>query len=191
MSDEAARAIDGVLKAVARGDRETAEQLLPLVYDELRKLARQRLARLSPNQTLQPTALVHEAYLRVVGKADPGWSKQAHFFAAAAKAMRNILVDRARKKSAVKHGGGRRRVDLENLDLSIEPPGRDVLPVHEALRQLEADDPRKAEFVNLRFFAGLSAEETAAALGVSLSTVEREWREIRAWLSNRLSDGIS
>ncbi len=175
------------LKAAA-GDRQAAAELLPLIYDDLRQLARARMARLAPGQTLQPTALVHEAYARVIGGGDPGWDGRGHFFAAAAQAMRNILVDQARRKAALKHGGGRRRHELEDFDLAIQPPREDILALDEALQRLEADDPRKGRIVNLRYFAGLTAEETAAALDVSVGTVEREWRYIKAWLHTQLAE---
>jgi RNA polymerase sigma factor (TIGR02999 family) len=183
-----ANSIDAALRAVQRGDRQAAEQLLPLVYDELRALARSRLAKLPPNQTLQPTALVHEAYVRVVGEHDPGWQSPGHFFAAAAQAMRNILVDRARRKAAVKHGGGRKRIDLDALDVSFDTASDEILALHEVLTRLEREDPRRAQIVNLRFFAGLTAEQTATAMNLSLGTVEREWRGIKNWLAERLAD---
>ena len=125
--------------------------------------------------------------MRVVGRADPGWEGRRHFFGAAAQAMRNILVEQARRKAAMKHGGDRQRFDLDECDLAIQPPGRDVVALDEALKRLEADDPRKGQIVNLRYFAGLTAEDTAAALGVSVGTVEREWRYIRTWLFAQLS----
>jgi RNA polymerase sigma factor (TIGR02999 family) len=176
------------LKAAA-GDRKAAADLLPLIYDDLRKLARARMAKLVPGQTLQPTALVHEAYVRVIGSGDPGWDGRGHFFGAAAQAMRNILVDQARRKAALKRGGGRQRLDLVDSDLAIQPPREDILALDEALRRLEADDPRKGRIVNLRYFAGLTAEETAAALDVSVGTVEREWRYIKVWLHTQLAEG--
>jgi RNA polymerase sigma factor (TIGR02999 family) len=172
----------------ARGDREAAAELLPLIYDDLRNLARARMARLAPGQTLQPTALVHEAYARVIGKGDPGWDGRGHFFAAAAQAMRNILVDQARRKAALKRGGGRRRRELADDDLTIQPPREDVLALDEALSRLEAEDPRKGQIVNLRYFAGLTADETAAVMDVSKGTIEREWRYIKAWLQMQLAE---
>ena len=180
-------AITLVLNAAA-GDREAGEKLLPLVYGELRKLARARMAALAPGQTLQPTALVHEAYMRVIGETDPGWEGRGHFFAAAARAMRDILVEQARSKAALKRGGGRRRFDLDDDDLAIQPPRESVVALDEALKRLEEDDPRKGQIVNLRYFAGLTAPETAAALGVSVGTVEREWRYIKAWLYTQLAE---
>ncbi len=162
-----------------------ADELLPLVYDELRSLARARVAREAPGRTIQATVLVHEAYLRPVGDADPGWNGRRHFFGAAALAMRRILVEQARRKARLKHGGGRHRVELDDGACAIEPPDDDVLGVDEAVRRLEAQDERKGAIVNLRYFGGLTAEETARAIGVSLGTVEREWRFIKAWPSRR------
>lgn len=186
MADSSIHPVTQLLSAACRGDRRAAEKLLPLVYDELRKLARVRMGHLAPGQTLQPTALVHEAYLKIVGDADPGWDHRGHFFAAAAQAMRDILVDQARRRASLKRGGDRRRVDADHAEPSIEPPVEDVLAVHEALGRLEADDPRKRRLINLRYFAGLSNEETASALRVSVGTVERDWRYVRAWLKREL-----
>jgi len=186
MADSSIHPVTQLLSAASRGDRQAAEKLLPLVYEELRKLARARMGHLAPGQTLQPTALVHEAYLKVVGEADPGWDHRGHFFAAAAQAMRDILVDQARRRASLKRGGDRRRVDAEQAEPTIEPPVEDVLAVHEALERLEAEDPRKRRLINLRYFAALSNEETAAALGVSVGTVERDWRYVRAWLKREL-----
>ena len=181
-----------ILAAIEAGDPQAAEQLLPLVYDELRKLAAQKLAEEKPGQTLQPTALVHEVYLRLVG-ADPGqsWDGRGHFFAAAAEAMRRILIDNARHKQTRKAGGGRRRLDLDDVEPALEEGDGDrLLALDEALRRLEAEDPRKAELVKLRFFAGLGAEQAAAALGVSLSTAEKDWAYARSWLRVAI-DGTS
>src|SRR5438270_8439607 len=173
-----------ILSAIEAGDPQAAEQLLPLVYDDLRRLAARRLAGEGPGHTLQPTALVHEAYLKLVG-ADPQqpWNGRGHFFAAAAEAMRRILIDRARHKQTRKAGGGRRRLDLDDAEPALEEGDGDrLLALDEALRQLEAEDPRKAELVKLRFFAGLTAEQAAAALGVSTSTAEKDWTYARSWL---------
>jgi RNA polymerase sigma factor (TIGR02999 family) len=178
-----------ILKATVDGDREAAKNLLPMVYSELKTLARARLAKLPSGQTLQPTALVHEAYLRVVGSQDPGWDGRGHFFAAAAQAMRDILVEAARRKHAIKRGGDRSRVDFEDVEPSFGPPSEDVLAVDEAIKRLEEEDPRKGQIVNLRYFAQLSAEETAVALGISATTVRREWLYIRAWLERELRKG--
>jgi RNA polymerase sigma factor (TIGR02999 family) len=164
-----------ILDAIGHGDPKAAEELLPLVYNELRRLAAHKMAGEQPGHTLQPTALVHEAWLRLVGDGDPGWQNRAHFFAAAAEAMRRILIDRARRKQAVRHGGGQVRVELE--ESAIEAPADDekILQVNEALDALAAEDPEKAEIVKLRFFAGLSHEEIAALLGVNEKTVRRHW----------------
>jgi RNA polymerase sigma factor (TIGR02999 family) len=175
------------LQAAGQGDRKAAAQLLPLVYAELRELARARLAGLPPGNTLQPTALVHEAFLRLVEPSDPGWDSKAHFFAAAAEAMRHVLVDQARRKKRLKRGGGRRRIDVDDFDVPLASPVDDILALDMALERLRADDARKADIVTLRFFAGLSREETAAALGVSVATVDREWRYIVARLHKELA----
>src|SRR5262245_38028553 len=173
-----------ILSTIDQGDPQAAAQLLPLVYDELRNLAAQRLVQEKPGQTLQATALVHEAYLRLVGgEQTQDWDGRRHFFAAAAEAMRRILIDRARHKQTRKAGGGRRRLDLDDIEPALEEENGDrLLALDEALQQLEGEDPRKAELVKLRFFAGLTAEQTAAALGVSLSTVEKDWAYARSWL---------
>ncbi len=178
------------LHAALRDDRrEPAAVLLPLVYDELRALARARLAHERPGQTLQPTALVHEAYLRLIGDSDPGWNGRGHFFGSAALAMRRILVDQARRKARVRHGGNQHRLDVAEIEVAIVPPDGNVLAVDQAVRRLEADDPRKGEIVNLRYFAGFTVAETADALGISVGTVEREWRFIKAWLQDALAAG--
>ena len=181
-----------ILAAIERGDPTAAGQLLPMVYDELRRLAARRLAHERPGQTLQATALVHEAYVRLVGPGEPPrWEGRGHFFAAAAEAMRRILIDRARHRQTKKAGGGCRRLDLDDIEPVLEEENGDrLLAVDEALRQLEAEDPRKAELVKLRFFAGLTAEQAAAALGVSTSTAEKDWAYARSWLRvaiNRMS----
>ncbi len=168
------------------GGADRAEELLPLVYDELRALARARMSREAPGQTIQATALVHEAYLRLVGEEDPGWDGRSHFFGAAAQAMRRILVEQARGKARLKRGGGRGRVELDEALVNAAAPDDEVLAVDEAVRRLERQDARKGRIVNLRYFAGLTVEETAAALGVSTGTVERDWRFIKAWLQVEL-----
>ena len=188
MGETATKAVTVALQAASRGDRQAAAALLPLVYEELRDLARARMAKLPPGQTLQPTALVHEAYLRVLGDADHQWDSRGHFFAAAARAMRNILVEQARRKASHRHGGGFQRVEVSDSELAILPPAEDVVALDAALQHLEADDPRKGQIVNLRYFAGLTAEETAAALGVSKGTIDREWRYIRRWLYVQLAE---
>jgi RNA polymerase sigma factor (TIGR02999 family) len=173
-----------ILTAIELGDAHAAEQLLPLVYDELRRLAAQKLAQEKPGQTLQATALVHEAYLRLVGgEQTRNWDGRRHFFAAAAEAMRRILIDRARHKQSRKAGGARRRLDLDNIEPVLQEQNGDrLLALDEALQQLEAEDPRKAALVKLRFFAGLTAEQAAVALGVSTSTAEKDWAYARSWL---------
>lgn len=177
-----------ILNAIEQGDPQAAAQLVPLVYDELRKLAAQKLAQEAPGQTLQATALVHEAYLRLVGQ-DNGraWDSRGHFFAAAAEAMRRILVDNARRKNTVKHGGAHRRVNLDRADSIAESPDGFV-DLDEAITRFAAHDPAKVRLVHLRFFAGLSAAEAAAALGISDATAERWWAYARAWLYAELKD---
>jgi RNA polymerase sigma factor (TIGR02999 family) len=177
-----------ILTDIEQGDRRAAEQLLPLVYDELRTLAAARLASEAPGQSLQATALVHEAYLRLVG-SDPNkpFHGRGHFFAAAAEAMRRILIDRARDRKRLKRGGGRRRVQIDLENLFAEPPGDDVLALDEALNALAREDPGTAELVKLRAFAGLTLAQAAEALGVSRRTVDRDWVYARAWLCHALS----
>jgi RNA polymerase sigma factor (TIGR02999 family) len=172
-----------LLDAAAAGDGKAAAELLPLVYAELRKLAAARMAEEKPGQTLQATALVHEAYLRLVGAdAASRWNGRGHFFAAAAEAMRRILIDQARHKRTRKAGGGRCRLDLDDIESARDGSDDRLLALDEALRRLEAEDPRKAELVKLRFFAGLTAQQAAAALGVSTSTAEKDWAYARSWL---------
>jgi RNA polymerase sigma factor (TIGR02999 family) len=180
-----------ILSAIERGDPHAAEQLLPLVYDELRRLAAQRLAHEKPGQTLQATALVHEAYLRLVGP-DPArnWDSRGHFFAAAAEAMRRILVENARRKQARKHGGDQRRADLDLDALIVPEPEMDLLALDAALDRLAARDPQKARLVELRYFAGLTGDQTAAVLGISPSGVDRQWTYTRAWLRRELGLGV-
>jgi RNA polymerase sigma factor (TIGR02999 family) len=173
------------------GEAQAAAELLPVVYAELRRLAAALTGRLPPGQTLQPTALVHEAYLKLVRGRDPGWEGRRHFFGAAAQAMREILVDQARRKASRKHGGDGRRVELTEGLALIEPPADDLLALDEAIRRLQAEDPRLAEVVLLRYYTGLSVEETAGVVGRSVSTVTREWRQARAWLAGRLSPGVA
>jgi RNA polymerase sigma factor (TIGR02999 family) len=181
--------ISEVLAAIDRGDPKAANQLLPLVYEELRKLATQKLAEEQPGQTLQPTALVHEAYLRVVaGNQERTWDHRGHFFAAAAEAMRRILIDNARRKHRPKHGGGRRRIVGDLVAPQPETSPEDLLALDEALEKLAREDPNKAQLVNLRFFAGLTIAEAAAAMGVSTATAERAWAYARSWLLIALAD---
>ena len=174
-----------ILNALQDGDEAASEQLLPIVYDELRQLASSRLAAEAPGQTLQPTALVHEAYIRLVG-SNQSWDNKGHFFAAAAEAMRRILVDRARKKQRQKHGGGRSRVDLTNVDVAVEAPAEELLALDQALQDLEREDPKKADLVKLRFFAGLTSSQAAEVLGISKATADRHWSFSRAWLFQRV-----
>ena len=179
--------VSRILSAIEQGDPHAAEQLLPLVYDELRKLAAQKMAQEKPGQTLQATALVHEAYIRLVASGDASapreqyWNSRGHFFAAAAEAMRRILVERARHKKSVKAGGGHQRVELADIATG-DGPGDDLLLLHEALEKLEKKDKRKADLVKLRFFAGLTNEQAARVLGVSTSTADNDWAYARAWL---------
>jgi RNA polymerase sigma factor (TIGR02999 family) len=176
-----------LLNAMEQGDQYAASRLLPLVYDELRRLAAQRMSQEQPGQTLQPTALVHEAYLRLVGQGDPGWQNRGHFFAAAAEAMRRILVEQARRKRRDKHGGQLHRADLDNAFLSAPSPNQDLLALDEALTKLATADPFKAQLIQLRFFGGLSNEEAAEILGISVVTARRHWRYARAWLHREVS----
>lgn len=178
--------ITRILSAVETGDRHAASELLPRVYEELRRLAAQRAAQEKPGQTLQATALVHEAYLRLVG--DGGgrhWDHRGHFFAAAAEAMRRILVEAARRKQAVRHGGAHRRIPLHDYQKIAESP-QDLLDLDEALTRFAAEEPAKAELVKLRFFAGMSVPEAAAALGISVASAERWWAYARTWLFSEL-----
>jgi RNA polymerase sigma factor (sigma-70 family) len=206
-----------ILSQIESGDPSAAGQLLPLVYSELRRLASARLAREQPGQTLQPTALVHEAYLRLVGKQEPGarsqepavgnegsvetelapgsWSlapgsfdSRGHFFAAAAEAMRRILVENARRKGRVKHGGKVQRVELSESGLAVEPPADELLALDEALAKFEVEEPEKAQLVKLRHFTGMTLEEAATALGISRATASRHWTYARAWLYNAVAD---
>jgi RNA polymerase sigma factor (TIGR02999 family) len=184
-----------ILSAIEQGDRHAAQQLLPLVYDELRKLAAQKMAQEAPGQTLQATALVHEAYLRLVlspggeaaKKMDQSWASRGHFFAAAAEAMRRILIERARHKKSLKAGGGWERADLADVQLAADGADEDLLALNDALEKLTHTDPRKAELVKLRYFAGLSNEQAASALGISTSTADNDWAYARAWLRVELS----
>jgi RNA polymerase sigma factor (TIGR02999 family) len=169
--------------------KQPAAELLPVLYAELRCLAAAFTARLSPGQTLQPTALVHEAYLRLVRDQDPGWEGRRHFFGAAAQAMREILIEQARHKGSLKHGGHAQRVELAEGLAWIEPPSSDLLALDEAIQQLHAEDAHLAEIVRLRYYTGLSVEETASVVGVSISTLKRDWRSARAWLARRLGEG--
>jgi RNA polymerase sigma factor (TIGR02999 family) len=182
-----------ILNAIEQGDPHAAEQLLPLVYDELRRLAAAKLAQEKPGQTLEATALVHEAYVRLVDAPPAGaareWEGRAHFFAAAAEAMRRILVEKARRKSRQKHGGGCPRVDVELANIVSPMPDEDLLALDEAMTRLAAVDPIRARLVQLRFYAGLSNEEAAKVLGISGVTAKRYWRYARAWLHREVGKG--
>jgi RNA polymerase sigma factor (TIGR02999 family) len=172
-----------ILNAIDAGEPHAAERLLPLVYEELRKLAAQRLVHEKPGQTLQATALVHEAYLRLVdGKQDQHWNGRAHFFGAAAEAMRRILIDKARHKNTSKGGGGRAQQELPDIAAPVEEPGIDVLALDEALQKLEKQDERRARLVKLRFFAGLTIDQASEVLGIATSTAQNDWAYARYWL---------
>lgn len=189
MSSSNARRVTEVLAAIDRGEPQASEELLPLVYDELRRLARARMAREAP-QTLQPTALVHEAYLRMVGGADPRWENRRHFFAAAAEAMRRILIERARRVARHKHGGDYAFVELPaDTPTQEQPRAEELLSLDMALERLEAQDEAMATVVKLRFFAGLTEPEIAAATGRSERTVRRQWVAARAWLRREMERG--
>jgi RNA polymerase sigma factor (TIGR02999 family) len=178
-----------LLDAAAAGDRQAAAELLPLVYTELRSLAAARMTAEKPGDTLQPTALVHEAYLRLVGTADANrWENRGHFFAAAAEAMRRILVDAARRKKREKHGGDRRRVELEGILAASPDPRHDLLALDAALNRLSVEDPQAARLVELRHFAGLTVPEAAGVLGVSARTADRLWAFAHAWLLREVTE---
>jgi RNA polymerase sigma factor (TIGR02999 family) len=178
-----------ILSAIEQGEPHAAEQLLPLVYEELRKLAAQKLARETPGQTLQATALVHDAYLRLVDNNNAQhWNSRGHFFAAAAEAMRRILVERARHKQSLKAGGDRRRLEMAEIEPAVAVPDDELLDLSEALDKLERQDKRKADLVKLRFFAGMTIEQAAQALGISTSTAENDWAYARCWLRLEIHD---
>ena len=171
-----------ILQSIEAGDPKAAEELLPLVYQELRRLAAYRMANEPPGQTLQPTALVHEAWLRLVGNENVKWNGRAHFFGAAAEAMRRILIDNARRKKALRHGGGQQRLDIQDLELSAPASDNELLALNEALEKFAARDPQKAELVKLRYFGGLTIQQAAAALEISEPMAKRHWTYARAWL---------
>jgi RNA polymerase sigma factor (TIGR02999 family) len=171
-----------ILDSIERGDPKAADKVLPLVYEELRKLAAARMAQELPGQTLQPTALVHEAWLRLVGEANPQFDGRAHFFAAAAEAMRRILIDNARRKRALRHGGGQVRVDIDDANRAVAAKENELVAVNDALDKLASQDQPMADLVKLRFFVGLTNKEAAEILGISEPTVERRWAFARAWL---------
>jgi RNA polymerase sigma factor (TIGR02999 family) len=179
-----------ILSAIEQGDPQAAEQLLPLVYDELRRLAAQKLSQEKPGQTLEATGLVHEAYVRLVGTDEERrWDNRGHFFAAAAEAMRRILVENARRKGRCKHGGGMVRQEFDELQMTAPALGEDLLALDEALNKLAENDPIKAELVKLRHFAGLSVDQAAEALGISAATADRYWAYARAWLRTEITGG--
>jgi len=179
------------IAAARLGDRKAAADLMPLLYGELRSLGKALIRRQPPGQTLQATGLVHEAYAKLVGSCDPGWDGRGHFFAAAAQAMREILVDQARRRTAIKRGGNLKRQELNDNDLPIESPVENILALDEAINKLEENDSRKGRIVMLRFFAGLTMEEIASELDTSKSSIERESRYIRAWLYKELDESGS
>ncbi len=178
-----------ILNAIERGDVKATDELLPLVYEELRMLAAQKLSREQPGQTLQATALVHEAYLRLLGDQAKTWQNRGHFFAAAAEAMRRILVENARRKQRIKRGGELQRVDLDDAGLGISGPSDDLVALDEALEKLERADKVKADLVKLRFFAGLTGEQAAEVLGISHNTADRYWAYARSWLHLEITKG--
>jgi RNA polymerase sigma factor (TIGR02999 family) len=171
-----------ILEAAQRGEPSAADKLLPLVYDELRRLAAQKMAHEVPGQTLQPTALVHEAWLRLVGNQNTQWNGRAHFFGAAAEAMRRILIENARRKNAARHGGGQMKLNIQEFEIASEAKDHELFAVHDALEKFALRDRQKAELVKLRYFVGLTTEEAAEVLGISIPTADRWWNFSRAWL---------
>jgi len=178
-----------ILNAIEQGDPKAADELLPLVYEELRLLAAQKLSHEPPGQTLQATALVHEAYIRLVGDEPQSWNSRGHFFAAAAEAMRRILVENARRKRRMKHGDGLRRVDFDNVEVAVEGLSENMIALDEALARLFQEDHLAAELVKMRYFAGLTLAQTAEALGVSPRTADRCWAYAKAWLYHEIAKG--
>jgi len=176
-----------ILNAIEQGDAKAADELLPLVYEELRILAAQKMSQESPGQTLQATALVHEAYLRLVGNEFQNWDSQGHFFAAAAEAMRRILVDKARFKQSIRHGGKHQKQHLSDVFLIIENPKDDIIAVNDALDKLESEDPKLANIIKLRYFSGLTLDQIAAIMGIGRRTVDRYWALGRAWLYQEIT----
>jgi RNA polymerase sigma factor (TIGR02999 family) len=177
-----------ILNAIEQGDPQATDQLLPLIYDELRLLAAQKLAKEPPGQTLQATALVHEAYIRLIGAEAKNWDRRGHFFAAAAEAMRRILVEKARRKRSSKHGGNQQKIALDAVDFEIEGPSDDLIALDEALTKLSEKDPGVAELVKLRYFAGLTIEQVAQFQGISRRTAVDHWAYARAWLRRQISN---
>ena len=178
-----------ILNAIEQGDERAPSELLPILYDELRLLAAQKLSGEPPGQTLQATALVHEAYLRLVGTEGQSWNSRGHFFAAAAEAMRRILVENARRKRRLKRGGGQRRIELDNTVLAIEEPADDIVALDEALDKLADEDQEAYDLVRLRYFAGLTLQQAAEILGIAPRTADRCWAYARAWLYQRMTEG--
>lgn len=178
-----------ILNAIEQGNVTAAEELLPLVYEELRNLASRQMSRESPGQTLQATALVHEAYIRLVGAEAQNWKGHTHFFIAAAEAMRRILIENARRKQRLKHGGGQKKVDLEDAEPAVAEPAEDIVALNEALEKLALEDPTKANLVKLRYFAGLTVKQAAEILGISQATAERYWSYARVWLFYEIKKG--
>ena len=183
---DASQKISQLLDRAAAGHGDASGEVLPLVYSQLRELAIARMRALAPGQTLQPTALVHEAYLRIAERNDEAWDGRKHFFFAAARAMRDILIEAARKKQAIKRGGDRARLDVEEIGLSIDAPGEDLIALDEALERLRDDDEQGHQIVTLRYYGGLTMEEIARNLDVSVRTIERRWRFLRAWLADEI-----
>lgn len=187
-SELQASEVTRILSDIRNGNAQAAKELLPLVYDELRRLAALKMAHETPGQTLQPTALVHEAWLRLGGRENQAWNGRAHFFGAAAEAMRRILIDNARRKRARRHGGGQQRMDVEEIEIAMAVKDDDLLEVNEALERFAAQDRQKAELVKLRYFTGLTIDETADILGISAPTAKRWWAYARAWLHKEIED---
>lgn len=181
--------VTSILNAIEGGDGQAAAELLPLVYSELRKLASHRMASLAAGQTLQPTALVHDAWMRLVGNENPKFENRRHFFAAAAEAMRHILIDNARRKQAIRHGGGLQRMDLESMDFSSPATDDRLVAVNDALDKLAAQRPLEAEVVKLRFFVGMTSDEIAEVLGISVRTAKNYWAHAKAWLYREIRAG--
>src|SRR5256885_3720522 len=180
--------ITRIFYSVESGDAKAADQLLPLVYDELRKLAAHKMVNEAPGHTLQPTALVHEAWLRLVGSKEQTWQNRAHFFGAAAEAMRRILIENARRKRAVRHGGNQQRVAVDEVEIAADAKDEELLAMDDALERFTALDPQKAELVKLRYFVGLTTDEAAEILGISVPTAKRWWTYARAWLFSQLDE---
>ena len=176
-----------ILTAIERGDAKAADELLPLVYEELRRLAARKMSQEPPGQTLQATALVHEAYVRLVGAEAQNWDGRTHFFAAAAEGMRRILIENARRKQRHRHGGGRQKVELDDADVAIEGPSTDIIALDEALNKLAKEDGVVADLVKMRYFTGLTLEQAAALLGVSRRTADRYWAYAKAWLYQEIT----